>query len=318
MLEIIEVCQQQDYDNFEVVVIEQSDDTHWQAHQKAFDGSDSRIRIIRSRPLGSAAAKNLGVHHSKGDVVLFIDDDDVPIGKNWISSHASHYADPLCIGISGRCIKRPNEKVPYKNKDMAYQRCLTYSFFLRGRDLTGIDKPKKPVEWLHGLNASIRRSYVVDLGGWYPYVDNIDEHSFCFKLRRILQPGEYLIFDPQPVVLRRFDLPGGLGKRYLSLHQVLVNHLLYYHRVVGKHFPLRYYSLYPFFMLYVFRFATRWFRTYSYFADSHWIRWFGAESGRRLYILQEFLKFPFTAFHVLISRKPKWSGQLDDVKPRTD
>jgi len=318
LLEIIDIYENQDYDNVEVVIIDQSDPDHWEAHREALQKPHGQVRVIRSEPIGSAGAKNLGVFHSKGDVVLFMDDDDLPVGDNWISAHARHYADPLCIGVSGRCIKRPNERVPYKNKEKAYKRCLTYSFFLRGRDLTGIDKVKKPVEWLHGLNASIRRSYVVKLGGWYPHVINIDEHSLCFKLRRAMKPEEYLMFDPQPVVLRRFDLPGGLGKRYLSLNRVLIHHLQYYHWVVGEYFPLRFYGLYPLFMLYVFRFAARWFRTYSHFVDSHWIRWFGAERGRRLYIFQEFLKFPFTVFRMLISKKPKWSGRLDDVKPKTD
>ena len=39
-----------------------------------------------------------------------MDDDDLPINNNWISSHAKNYADPLCIGVSGRCIKEPKEK----------------------------------------------------------------------------------------------------------------------------------------------------------------------------------------------------------------
>ena len=194
--------------------------------------------------------------------------------------------------------------------ERAYNRCLTYSFFLRGRDLTGIDKVKKPVEWLHGLNASIRKSYVVDLGGWYPHVTNIDEHSFCFKLQKAMNPGEYLIFDPQPRVLRRFDLPGGLGKRYLSFNQVLLYHLEYYHWVVAKHFPFRFYGLYPLFMLYAFRFSARWFRHYSYYTDSVWMRNFGKKRGLRLYFLQELIKFPFLVIGILIGKKPKWDGQL--------
>ena len=314
--ELLEVCLSQDYANFEVVVVEQSEDDLWEEYRASFERLDPRVRVIRSQPLGSAGAKNTGVLHSRGEIVLFIDDDDLPIGTTWISSHAKHYHDPLCVGVSGRCIKKPNERVPYKNPDAAYDRCLTYSFFLRGRDLTGIDRPKNPVEWLHGMNASIRRSYVVALGGWYPYVTNIDEHSFCFKLRRALLPGEYLMFDPEPVVLRQFDIPGGLGKRYLTLNRVLVNHLQYYHWVVADYFPLRYYGLYPFFMIYNFRFATRWFRTFSHYSDSRWMRWFGMKVGRRLYILQELLLYPVIVIRLLVQKKPAWIGQLDDIRPK--
>lgn len=309
-LELIDRCLNQNYDNYEVVIIDQSEKAQWDEYKAAFNALDKKVRVIRSEPRGSAAAKNLGVVLSRGDVILLIDDDDLPIDNNWISSHARHYKDPYCIGVSGRCVKRINDSVPYKNKQLAYDRCLTYSFFIRGRDLTGIDKIKKPVQWLHALNSSIRKSYVLELGGWYPFVQNSEEHSFCFKLRKAMKPGEYLMFDPQPQVLRRFDIPGGLGKRYLPLATLLTNQLRFYHRVVSESFPLRFYGLYPFFMIYIFRHIVRWFRVYSYYTDIIWLRWFGKKYGQRLYILQEFVKYPFLVLRVLIEKKPKWNGQL--------
>ena len=317
VLEIVDVCLNQDYENFEIVIVDQSAEAQWEENRTTFESKGDKVRIIRSDPLGSAGAKNVGVANSKGDVVLFIDDDDLPVGHNWIRSHAKHYEDPHCIGVSGRCIKQLDEKVPYKNQEMAYDRCLTYSFFLRGRDFTGIDRPKKTVEWLHGLNASVRRSYVVELGGWYPFVPNIDEHSFCFKLQKVMQDGDYLMFDPEPVVLRRFDIPGGLGKRYLSLNTVVRNHLKFYHWVVAEQFPLRFYGLYPLFIIYAFRFAVRWFKTYSFFTDSRWMKWFGPGIGRRLYIWQEFFRLPFTALRLLLARKPAWSGRLENGQSLT-
>ncbi|MBC8488927.1 MAG: glycosyltransferase family 2 protein [Bacteroidetes bacterium] len=309
VLEIIEKCKEQDYENFEVVVIDQSDKTQWEEYKESFNKLNNKVRVIRSKPLGAANARNVGVSSSNGDIILFIDDDDLPIGNDWISSHAMHYKDPHCIGVSGRCIKRIGESVPYKNKQKAYDRCLTYSLFMRGRDLTGIDKVKKPVQWLHGLNASIRKSYVLKLGGWYPYIPNFEEHSFCFKLRKAMEDGEYLMFDPKPEVLRRFDIPGGLGKRQLPLQTILANQLLYYHWVVAEYYPIRFFGLYPFFILYAFRYATRWFRVYSYYSNNLWIRRFGEKYGLRLYIFQEFVKLPFLIFRTLLRNKPKWDGQ---------
>lgn len=310
VLELVERCLSQDYDNFEVIIIEQSDTAQWEEFGETLNSLDDKVRIVRTEPWSSAAAKNLGVLVSRGDVVLLMDDDDLPIGNDWISSHAMHYEDPLCVGVSGRCVKRINEQIPEKKKQRAYTRCLTYSFFVRGRDFTGIDKVKKPVEWLHALNASVRRSYVLKLGGWYPYVQNAEEHSFCFKLQKAMRPGEYLMFDPRPLVLRRFDIPGGLGKRFLPLTTLLTNQLRYYHRVVSEYFPLRFYGLYPLFMIYSFQYTTRWFRIHSYYEDSFWIQRLGKERGQRLYILQEFLRFPFLVFRTLLEKKPTWRGEL--------
>jgi|TARA_Y100000294_G_C8557053_1_gene337583 glycosyltransferase involved in cell wall biosynthesis len=310
VIELIDRCLNQDYENFEIVVIDQSNMSHWQDHKETLSSIDQKIRLIRTKPRGSAAARNLGVFVSRGDVVLLMDDDDLPVNNNWISSHAKNYKDPFCVGVSGRCIKEVNEKNPYKNKQLAYERCLSYSFFLRGRDFTGIDQVKKPVQWLHGLNSSIRRSYVIELGGWYPFINNFDEHSFCFKLQKAMRPKEYLMFDPEPTVLRRFDIPGGLGKRHLPLTQLLRNQLLFYHRVVGKHFPLRFYMLYPLFSLYAFRYIIRWFRRFSYFNDSIWFKWFKKKNAMRLYFLQEFVKYPLLVLQFLFIKRPPWTGPL--------
>lgn len=311
VLEILEVCKAQTYNNFEVVILDQSIDDHWESHRKDIEEFDSRFRVVRSKPLGPPGARNVGVAHSKGDVILFMDDDDLPVGEDWISYHAKNYADPFCIGVSGRHIHQPNEKSRYKDAQRAYKRCLTISFFFKGRVFTGINELKKPVQWLHGNNSSIRKSYIIKLGGWYPYVvSDCEEHSPYFKFQKVKQPGEYLMFDPQPIVLRRFDIPGGVERRTISLHTLLVHRMKFYHWVISTHFPVRFYGLYPFFMISCFRLATRHFLKGSRFDDIFWIRWFGNKFGKYFYIIQELVLFPFLILKFLIKPKPEWNGQV--------
>lgn len=153
----------------------------------------------------------------------------------------------------------------------------------------------------------------MELGGWYPFVPNIDEHSFCFKLQKVTQDDDYLMFDPLPVALRRLNIPGGLGKRAMPLNNVVKNHLKYYHWVVAVQFPLRFYCLYPLFMIYAFKFAVRWYKRYSYSTDSRSMRWLGPQARRWVEIRQAFLLLPFIALRLLLTRKPAWSGQLDNL-----
>ena len=158
---ILEVCLNQTYDKYEIVVLEQSTKGHWKKHRETIEKYNGNINVIRSHPLGPSGARNVGVSHCKGDVVLFVDDDDIPVGDNWIAEHAKNYIDPLCIGVSGRHIHQLNEVSRYNNikggVDHAYERCLTISFMGRGRVFTGINNVKKPVDWLHGNNCSIRK-----------------------------------------------------------------------------------------------------------------------------------------------------------------
>ena len=311
VLEILEVCMIQDYDNFEVIVVEQSPPAHWESHQAALEQFDSRVRVVRSKRLRPPEARNVGVAYCRGDVVLFIDDDDLPVGDNWVAAHAKNYADPLCIGVSGRQVYQINEEPHYRDMERAYRLCLSLTFFLRGRLYFGIDRVRKPIQWLHGNNCSIRKSTIMDLGGWYPHLKGRgEEHSLYYKLQKTKKTDEYLMYDPQPKVLRRLDVAGGAGQRAISLHMLLINRMQYYHWVIAEYFPLRFYGLYPIFLLYGFHFTVRFFRSSSSFTDVFWIRRLGRKYGEYLYILQEFIIFPFLALRYLLGKKPKWDGQL--------
>lgn len=311
VLEILEVCMTQDYDNFEVVVLEQSTQAHWEEHQAAFDKYDRRVRVVRSEPLGPPGARNVGVAHCKGEVVLFMDDDDLPIGDSWIAAHAKNYADPHCLGVSGRHMSQSGTPRHYKDPQKAYRRCLTLSFFLKGRTYTDIDRAKQPVQWLHGNNSSIRRSQVLRLGGWNPHiVSDHEEHSFYYKLQKAMEPDEYLKFDSEPKVLRRTDIVSGVGRRTMSLTQLLDHRLQYYHWIVSEHHPLRFYGLYPLFMLFTFQSATKIFIRNFSFQDTFWIRVFGQRRGQYLYILQELVKFPFMVLRFLLTSKPAWDDKI--------
>ena len=309
--EILDVCAQQDYDRYEVVIIEQSTDEHWERHRAGLEAQGDKVRIIRSEPLGPPGARNAGVAHSQGDVVLFVDDDDLPVGADWISGHAKNYVDPDCIGISGKHIHQLGEVRRYHDMEKAYERCLTLSFMLRGRVFTGINRVKKPVEWLHGNNCSMRKAAIEKLGGWYPHVQGAgEEHSLFYRFQEQKSAPEYLMFDPQPTVLRRFDVPGGVERRSMPLRTLLIHRMQYYHWVIGAAFPLRFYGLYPLFMLYGFRLSARHLRKQSSYENEFWTRLLGRRWGRNMYFLAEFVVFPLLVFRFLFKPRPKWDGVL--------
>jgi len=60
---------------------------------------------------------------------------------------------------------------------------------------------------------------------------------------------EYLFFDPLPVVIRRKNVAGGLGKRDLMLGQYMTEMLVFMHRVIGRYHTPRFVSLYFVYLL---------------------------------------------------------------------
>tara|TARA_B110000037_G_scaffold16980_1_gene17524 strand:+ start:4833 stop:5858 length:1026 start_codon:yes stop_codon:yes gene_type:complete len=311
VLEIVQVCCTQTYENFEVVILDQSSDNHFKEYSPELNKLDSRFRVVHREPLGGTGARNYGVAYSKGEIILFMDDDDIPIGNNWIADHARNYNDPNCIGVSGRHIYDINEIVRYPDIEKAYRRCLTVSALIRGRVFTGINKVKVGVDWLHGNNSSMRRETIINLGGWYPHVkSDHEEHSLYFKFHKKKKSGQYLKFDPAPVVLRRFDIAGGAERRTISMRLLLDHRLRFCHWVIGEEYPIRFYIFYPFFMIYSFQIAALHMINGSSFIDSIWIKKLGLKWGKRIYVAQELLLFPLMIIKYLIIKRPTWDGDI--------
>lgn len=263
-LELLEAVLAQDYPEFEVVVIEQS--TEITAEQKArLDelGRDLRLRVIFHPPLGAARARNTGWRQAKNEIVLFMDDDDLPLHRDWIRRHAENFRDPNCIGVTGREVRSPDEDPTPFNTRRDYAKCLRYSFLKMPRGRTRHTRRIQGVTALQGGNTSIRRSVLERVGGWDELTESTDENSFDFRFDRVKRPGEYRVFDPLPAMLRRMDQGGGLARRSASVTRVLSFELAYSHRLLRRYFPGRFYSFYP---------AYLWlaaYRTLTYSVDHH-------------------------------------------------
>ena len=76
--QIIEKCIQsvltQDYDDFEVVIVNDGSTDRSAEIVKRID--DSRIRLIEQENGGPSKARNIGVKNAKGDWIVFLDADD--------------------------------------------------------------------------------------------------------------------------------------------------------------------------------------------------------------------------------------------------
>lgn len=242
----------QEHDSFEVVIVEQTidpDPAELAAIQPLFD--DPRVRVISTEPLGGPGARNRGVREARGAVVILIDDDDLPLGFDWIASHEAIYADPAIIGATARHVSSPGERDPYPAilGPLWRSRCMSYSLLKTPYVYARLDRDKQRVGWLHGTNASFRRDRVIAAGLWDTGVRAHDEHSLAFKLQRTLEPGERLVFRAYPPVLRRWDVGGGLEKRKTGALDIIGRNYRYARQVIGTYFPRRFRWLRPLYLL---------------------------------------------------------------------
>jgi glycosyltransferase involved in cell wall biosynthesis len=241
----------QEHDAFEVVVVEQTPKPT-PADEKRLRPlfADERVRVLRREPLGGPGARNEGVRAARGELVILIDDDDLPLTDDWIAAHEAAYADPDLVGLTGRHVRTPSEASPYLPglRPFIRKKCLSYSFLKTPYTFARFDEDVDGIEWLHGTNTSFRRAAALRAGLWDETVRTQDEHSFAFKLQRAMQPDQHLAFRTHPPVLRRVDVAGGMGKRRTDVRGELRNHLAYAHRIVGRYFPRRFRRWYPLYL----------------------------------------------------------------------
>lgn len=251
----------------EIVVVEQSTERPVDAAARLAEFErDPRVRVLRHPPLGGPRARNVGVRAATGDILLFMDDDDLPDGTGWLAAHLRNYEDPSCLGVSGRHLLIGNEqRAPYRNMEKARRDVLSYTPLLRWpRGYPRSDRRRKVELWMGG-NSSLRRDAVARFGLWDECTRIEDELSFCYRLRAGKRPGEHLIFDPEATMLRRLDIPGGMNKRQLGSIGYLRKLFDLFHNVIGHYYPVRLALLYPVYVILAYVVTLDW--VWNEFAD---------------------------------------------------
>ena len=251
LCQLLEALLRQSWPSFEIVVVEQSTNVPSEAAARLAElARDPRVVLLHRRPLGGAAARNVGVERSRGDVLLFIDDDDLPADEHWITRHMEALDDPRCLGVSGKHIQTDRPQQKFMRLKAAITRTLSYEPFLK-LSMTYVehDFRRVPVQAIHGTNASLRRSAWQRFGGWDEDTAIEDEVSFCFRALRGKRPDEYFAYDPRPVILRNRDVPGGLGKRHMGAGVFFGHYLDHVHRIIGRYHPARVVLLYPLYLI---------------------------------------------------------------------
>jgi glycosyltransferase involved in cell wall biosynthesis len=245
LLELLRALLAQRYPNFEIVVIEQTGAERERFRKElAVLEQDPRLRLLSYEPLGAGPARIEAVRQCDGEIIVFMDDDDLPCGDEWLTAFVENFRDPHCMGVSGRQIFQGEADDGRHDTERNRRRCLRYTFLRMPSGRVRHRARVVGVTQVSGGNAALRASAISRAGGWDPEDDH-DEDSFCFRFERVRQAGDYFVYDPKALMLRRLDVPGGLARRAQSLGERMRSELRYSHRVVRKYYPWRFFLFYP-------------------------------------------------------------------------
>jgi glucosyl-dolichyl phosphate glucuronosyltransferase len=142
---------------------------------------------------GLSGARNTAIDKARGSVVIFIDDDAIPM-DGWLDALRSPYADDRIYGVGGIASPRWLGGRPKWFPDEF--------LWVVGCSHRGMPLGPEPVRNLFGANMSFRKSTCNDLGGFIETMGRARDGLLCceeteFAIRLTLaNPEAILLFDP--------------------------------------------------------------------------------------------------------------------------
>lgn len=183
--------------SFEIIIIDQTPEP---SRQKL---NEYEIRyFVLSQPSASAA-RNLGLIHAQGEVVLFLDDDVIVEDEHFLAKHWRHYEDNSIVGVAGSA------------PDVGQSISLYPHRFFRSTDLGWIyfSSNYGCQTWLRvgrSNNLSVRKSLALSIGGMDEQFERgAHREEADFGLRLTNKYGLFL-YDPSASLVHISNSTGGI------------------------------------------------------------------------------------------------------------
>ena len=178
------------YPPFEIIIIDDNSSQSYESAMPAISALGAKY-LRQSVSCGANKARNLGVKEAKGEVIAFLDDDDIWLPK-YLITLVGHYeagADAIVSGFK----QLGNEDVVVVNDDEE----VTKKSLLRGNTYCGMS----------GFSAR-RELLLVN-----PFDESLNNGQDWDMYVRLFQQGVNFKNIPNPIFLYRFQNEDGIGAK---------------------------------------------------------------------------------------------------------
>ncbi|MBD2343221.1 hormogonium polysaccharide biosynthesis glycosyltransferase HpsN [Anabaena subtropica] len=224
----------QDYPNYEVLVVDQSP-THTPEIQAYLEevAAAAKIKWFRLDWASLPGARNYGVRRSSGEIILFIDD-DVKLKPGFLAAHAKNYVQNPEVGaVAGRVFDRMKLGDSGGDLEIEYlpPEAMDPGIAWYHIDLVHTIKPQQ-VLTARGCNMSFRREIFTKYG--LRFDERFggsavrEESDFCLRVR---QTGYKIWYDPEADLVH-------LGEETGGCHDISMRSLKYQFTFYHNHFLL--------------------------------------------------------------------------------
>jgi len=185
LIECVASLLKQDYENFEIIIIDDASDIN---HVKTFmnyvlslSPISKCIKYYRLKThRGLSYCRNVGVLIARGKIIAFIDDDAIA-DRSWLSSLLNMFHDDKVAGVNGRIIPKTTKLRRYR-----------YSSYDQGEQV-------KEIPFIfQGGNCAFRKDLLLQIGLFDSKITfGHEERELSFRLK---QMGFKFLYNPDAVI----------------------------------------------------------------------------------------------------------------------
>lgn len=189
----------QDFQDYEVLLIDQSDDTTFQRLQVS-----DKILHIRESVKSASRARNIGLKRASGKYVLFLDDDVIIENRSYLRSIIQNYTKKGAVGVVGPIIEHRNPITRIDRHAWSYNKSWGWLFFPRnyGKECMINDGGAG--------NLSVLRKNAIEIGGMdEQFIKGAHREESDFNQRYTRKFGWYH-FDPNCALVHIGRREGGV------------------------------------------------------------------------------------------------------------
>lgn len=245
LIDTVKDVLQQDYPNLEILIIDQTSEHKIETKNYLQEvAKTGKIKWYQVKWASLPGARNYGVHQSKGEIILFIDD-DVQLPPNYFKNHVINYQnDPHIGAVAGRVLDRMKQN-DAETGAAGYSTELKESLEPQASDpgiawyhldFVYLIKPQKIIT-ARGCNMSFRKEIFTKYNIWFDERFRgsavREESDFCLRIR---STNYYIWYDPESYLVH-------LGEETGGCHDITTKSLKYQFAFYHNHFLMAFKNL---------------------------------------------------------------------------
>ena len=176
------------------------------------------VTLLRQPKPGPSAARNLGLSHAHGEVVVFIDADTLPT-RRWLAEMTAPFASAAPVVVGGHAVSHRAVTPAQRFMAQLGTRRLEHDFF------------RSRVPYVAAESMAVRRAALIAVGGWDEGLRTAEDLDLCVRLVRryacgvVRQPAAVLFSrrrDTFEALFRQaWDYGQGLAQAHLRYPDVI-------------------------------------------------------------------------------------------------